>query len=43
MYNMQNSKIQTLDPQDTGLIKQQGWELAQIFCLEVRGEEKIYK
>lgn len=37
-----NSKIQTLEPQDTGLIKQQGWELTQIFCLEFGMGDETY-
>jgi hypothetical protein len=37
------SKIETLEPQDTGLIKQQGWQLTQIFCLEEGDEEETQK
>ncbi len=36
----QNKEILELEPQDTGLIKQQGWELTQIFCIEDGYEEE---
>lgn len=38
-----NSTIEALESQDTGLIKQQGWMLAQIFCLESGHEEEAHK
>ena len=38
-----NSSIETLDSQDTGLIKQQGWMLTQIFCVEPGREEETRK
>ena len=38
-----NSKITTLEPQSTGIIKQQGWKLTQIFCMEKGNEEETQK
>ena len=43
MVSGNDSKIQKLTPQDTGLIKQQGWQLTQIFCLENGREEETQK
>lgn len=39
MDSNKDKDIQRLEPQETGLIKQQGWLLTQIFCLE-NGKEK---
>ena len=38
-----NSNIEILESQDTGLIKQQGWMLTQIFCLESGHEEETHE
>ncbi len=38
-----SAKIKTLEPQDTGIIKQQGWKLTQIFCMEDGNEEETKK
>jgi|GEM_PF-3861930 len=38
-----NTQIENLAPQDTGLIKQQGWLLTQIFCVEEGDEETAQK
>jgi hypothetical protein len=39
MDSNQDKEIQRLEQQETGLIKQQGWQLTQIFCTE-NGKEK---
>jgi len=38
-----NSSIEMLEPQDTGLIKQKGWMLTQVFCLESEEDEETQK
>ena len=43
MESDRNSKIKTLEPQSTGIIKQQGWKLTQIFCIEEGNEEESQK
>lgn len=40
MDSNQDKNIEKLEPQDTGLIKQQGWMLTQIFCMEPGHEEE---
>ena len=40
MDSNQDKNIEKLEAQDTGLIKQQGWMLTQIFCLVPGHEEE---
>ena len=40
MDSKQDKKIERLETQDTGLIKQKGWMLTQIFCMEPGYEEE---